>query len=131
MAELGATLAPADNFSTVQLARSFREQFVLAIQVFIDDFAVVQHGFDFVRRGFGTESKRTEGRPARAASRFFARQERGTERSSCITRDRLHVNVAETAPLFECSYQQNILKNAARQTKRVRSNLFAKVFGQV
>src|SRR5215467_2258070 len=101
VAELGSALIPSDNFPAFQLTRSFIEQFVFAVQILVDDFAVVEHRLDLVRTRFWTKRERTERSARRAARGLFAREKRRAHGGSRIARHGLHVNVAETAALLE------------------------------
>ena len=60
MAEFGTSLAPSNDFPAVELARSLFEKLVFAVQVFVDDFAVVEDGLDFLRGWFWTERQRIQ-----------------------------------------------------------------------
>ena len=55
MAELRVALAPGDDFAAIKLLADFLVKLVVAGHVAIDDFAVVEDGFDFLRCGFGAE----------------------------------------------------------------------------
>jgi hypothetical protein len=52
--EKGAALAPGDDAVALQQSDAFRDQLFVAGQVFVDDFAVVEDGFDFLGAEIGT-----------------------------------------------------------------------------
>jgi len=54
MAELGWTLAPGDDFAAVELFANFVVKLIVAGHVAVDNFTVVEDGFDFLSGGFGT-----------------------------------------------------------------------------
>ena len=76
MAEFAASLAPGDDFSAIEKLDSFLEQLVIAGRIFVNNFAVVENGFDFLRSRLGAEGKRSKRRASGTAGRFLARSVR-------------------------------------------------------
>ncbi len=59
MAEFGRALAPGDDFATVELFANFVVKLVVTRHVAVDNFTVVEDGFDFLSDGFGAERQRS------------------------------------------------------------------------
>ena len=57
MAEFAASLAPGDDFPAIEEMDSFLEQLIVAGRIFVNNFAVVENGFDFLRSRFRAESE--------------------------------------------------------------------------
>ncbi len=56
VAELRVALTPGDDFAAIELFADFLVKLVIAGHVAIDDFAIVEDGFNFLRSRLGTES---------------------------------------------------------------------------
>jgi len=54
VAKLGRALAPGDDFAAVEVFANFVVKLIVAGHVAIDDFAIVEDGFDVLRGRFGT-----------------------------------------------------------------------------
>src|SRR5438309_8955424 len=130
MAELGRTLAPGDDFAAIELLADFAVELVVARHIAIDDFAVVEDGFDFLRSGFGAKGECGEWRAAGVAGKFFAREKAGAEGGPGVSGNGLDVDTVETAAKFECAHEQHVQKNTTGEAEEVCCGGFTKILGE-
>src|ERR1700758_4252419 len=99
MTEFAASLAPGYDFAAIEMMDGFFDELLFAGRVFVNDFAVVQYGLDFLRRGFRAQCERSQRRSAGAAGGFPTRKKCRAQRCSGVAGNRLNVDVAKTAAL--------------------------------
>src|SRR5882762_11247777 len=105
MAEFAAALAPGNDLAAVKMMGRFFEKLVFAGRILVNNFAVVEDRFDFLRSGLRAERKRSERRAARTSGNFFACQECCAKRCASVSGDRLNKDVAEAAALLQRANQ--------------------------
>src|SRR5258708_36889858 len=105
MAEFAAAMAPGDNFAAVKMMGRFFEKLVFAGRIFVNNFAIVENRFDFLRSGLRAERKRSERSAPRVPGGFFSREECRAEPGARVSGDRLNKHVPEPAALFEGANQ--------------------------
>ena len=113
MAELRAALAPGDDFSAMEMFADFFVHVIVAGHVVIDDLAIVQDSFDFLRAGFGTEGKRSERGAARVSGEFFASKKTCTESRAGVACNGLDVDIFEAAAEFEGTDEKDVGEDSA------------------
>jgi len=127
MAELRAALAPGDDFATVEVLANVFLELIVAGHVAINDFAIVENCFYFLRSGIGAESERCQRGTARFASESPAGKKTGAECSARISSNGLDVDIFEAASEFESTDKKGIQENATGYAKRIRAGGFTKM----
>lgn len=130
MAEFRAALAPGDDFAAIEVFADFVMNLIVAGHIAIDDFAVVEDGFDFLRGRLRAESERSEGSAAGMASEFFAREKTGADRGAGISCNGLDMNIFETAAKFQRADKEHIQKDPTGNAERICARRFAEMIGK-
>ncbi len=130
MAELRAALTPGDDLAAAEVFADFLLKLVVAGKIVVDDFAVVEDGLDFLRRGFGAKGERRERRAARMAGKFFAREKTGSESSAGVSGYGLDVDIFEAAAEFEGADEKDVGKDSAGEAEFVGSGFAAEICGE-
>ena len=130
MAELRAPLAPGDDFAAIELFADFFVELIIAGHIAIDDFAVVENGFDFLRCRLGAEGQGGQLCSARMAGEFLAGKKTRAERGAGVSRHGLDINIFEAAAKFKCTDEKYIQKHAAGEAERIGAGAFAEIIGK-
>ena len=129
MAKLGRALAPGDDLAAFEMFADFVVELIVAGHIAVDDFAVVEDGFDFLRGGLGAESERVEWSAAGVAGKFFASEKTGAERGAGVSGDGLDVDIFEAAAQFKRADKEDVEEDATCETERIGGSGFAKIIG--
>ena len=130
MAKLRAPLTPGDDFAAMEMFADFFLELIVAGKIVIDDFAVVEDGFDFLRSGFGAESERSKRRAAGVTREFLTGKKACAESGAGVAGNRLDINVLEAAAKFESTDEKDVLEDPTREAKFVGCGFAAEIRGE-
>jgi len=101
MAEFGASLAPGDNFIAVEKRGGFLDKLLLAREIAISNFAVVENGLDFLRIRGDADGETGERAATRMTSDFLAGEVGGAESGARVAGDGLDIDVIKGGAVLQ------------------------------